>query len=58
LNVNEPADSLHLIRRGNVEIVTPQDVAEADVLPGDTVRSTLGQGQIFCEMGLVDRGDR
>jgi CRP-like cAMP-binding protein len=58
LNVNEPADSLYLIRRGNVEVVTRPDVAEADVLPGDAVRITLGQGQIFGEMGLVDRGAR
>ena len=58
LNVNEPADSLHLIRRGNVEVVTRADVAGANVLPGDAVRITLGQGQIFGEMGLVDRGAR
>jgi CRP-like cAMP-binding protein len=58
LNVNEPADSLYLIRRGNVEVVTRPDVAEADVLPGDAVRIALGHGQIFGEMGLVDRGAR
>lgn len=58
LNVNEPADSLYLIRRGNVEVVTRPDVAEAGVLPGDAVRITLGRGQIFGEMGLVDRGNR
>ncbi len=58
LNVNEPADSLCLIRRENVEVVTRLDVAEADVRPGDAVRITLGQGQIFGETGLVDRGSR
>jgi CRP-like cAMP-binding protein len=58
LKVNDPADSLYLIRRGNVEAVTRPGVAEADALPGDAVRITLGQGQIFGEMGLVDRGAR
>ena len=58
LKVNDPADSLYLIRRGNVEVVTRPDVAEAGVLPDDAVRITLGQGQIFGEMGLVDRGAR
>jgi CRP-like cAMP-binding protein len=58
LKVNDPADSLYLIRRGNVEAVTRPGVAEADVLPGDPVRITLGQGQVFGEMGLVDRGAR
>lgn len=44
LDVNQPADSLYLNRRGNVEVVTRPDVDEADVLPGDAVRITLGQG--------------
>ncbi|MBC8254204.1 MAG: cyclic nucleotide-binding domain-containing protein [Ardenticatenia bacterium] len=58
LNLNEPADSLLFLRQGKVEVVTRPDVGEADVLPGDAVCITLGRGQIFGEMGLVDRGDR
>ncbi len=58
LNINEPADKLYLIRRGIVGVITRPDASVADALPGDSVRVTLGQGQIFGEMGLVDRGAR
>ena len=48
---NEPADCFYLIEEGTVEILT---AGEQD----PSVVVTLGNGQIFGEMALVDSGKR
>jgi len=50
---SSPADSFYLIQEGTVEIITSSD----DNL-SDSVVVTLGKGQSFGEMGLVDSGAR
>ena len=53
---NSPADSFFLIEEGVVKILTaPESDAESQV---DAVVVTLGQGQSFGEMGLIDSGAR
>lgn len=52
---NSPPTHLYLIREGTVEIITSsQDAAHE----GEAVVVTLGKGQSFGEMGLVDNGTR
>jgi CRP-like cAMP-binding protein len=51
---NTPPDSLYLIRFGTVEIITPSVMPES----GLPVVISLGRGQSFGEMGLVDQGRR
>jgi len=53
---NSPPDNFYLIREGTVEIITaPNGEAEAII---DSVVVTLGKGQSFGEMGLIDSGPR
>ncbi len=57
LSVKGVSDKVYLIRKGTVQIIAnfegePADEAEEAVL------ITLGEGQSFGEMGLVDRGAR
>lgn len=51
---NSPADNFFLIRNGTVEIIT----AASDGSSTDSVVVTLGTGQTFGEMSLVDSGAR
>jgi CRP/FNR family cyclic AMP-dependent transcriptional regulator len=56
---NEPSDEMYIIRDGMVEVLVSQGVVP-DV-PGPPQLSTLvrlGQGQVFGEIALVDRGAR
>jgi len=53
---NSPPDDFYLIRQGTVEILTaPTEEAERD---SHSVVVTLGRGQSFGEMGLIDSGRR
>ena len=58
LNIKDPADNFFLIRSGMVQIITNPDVLEAKPELIDALVVTLGEGQCFGEMGLVDRGAR
>ena len=58
LNIKDPAENFYLIRSGNVQIITNPAVLEAKPELADSMTVTLGKGQCFGEMGLVDRGAR
>jgi len=58
LNIKDPADNFFLIRNGTVQIITNLEVFQAKPELADTLLVTLGKGQSFGEMGLVDRGAR
>ena len=58
LNIKDPTDNFYLIRDGTVQIVTNPDILETKPELADSVLVTLGAGQSFGEMGLVDRGAR
>jgi CRP-like cAMP-binding protein len=58
LNIKEPADSFFIIRNGTVQVITSPDVLESKPELIDALTVTLGKGQTFGEMGLVDRGAR
>ena len=53
---NSPADNFYLIREGTVEIITAPDGENRQA--SDPVVVTLGTGQSFGEMSLVDSGTR
>ncbi len=53
---NSPPDNFYLIQKGMVKIVTSA-AGEVEDSSGSVV-VTLGQGQSFGEMGLVDSGTR
>ncbi len=52
---NSPPTHLYLIQKGTVEIMTTSPDAPSNT---EIVIVTLGQGQSFGEMGLVDNGTR
>lgn len=52
---NAPPDNFFLIQDGTVEIITDPEETEDK---SDSVVVTLGTGQSFGEMGLVDSGTR
>lgn len=55
----DPSDELYIIQKGMVEVVVPQGaVPDIPGPPEATPVVYLGEGQIFGEMGLVDRGGR
>lgn len=58
LNIKDPADKFYLIRNGTVQIITNPEVFETKPEMADILLVTLGKGQSFGEMGLVDRGAR
>jgi CRP/FNR family cyclic AMP-dependent transcriptional regulator len=58
LAIKDPADSFFVIRQGNVQIITNSDVLETKPELIDALMVSLGKGQTFGEMGLVDRGAR
>jgi CRP-like cAMP-binding protein len=55
----DPSDELYIIQKGMVEVVVPHGtVPDIPGPPEATPVVRLGEGQIFGEMGLVDRGGR
>jgi CRP/FNR family cyclic AMP-dependent transcriptional regulator len=58
LAIKDPAESFFVIRQGNVQIITNTDVLESKPELIDAVMVSLGKGQTFGEMALVDRGAR
>ncbi|HIP96030.1 MAG TPA: cyclic nucleotide-binding domain-containing protein [Anaerolineae bacterium] len=60
LEENAPSDAMYIIHEGMVKVlfepgkVTPEALAA----PALTPLLSLGRGQVFGEMGLVDRGAR
>jgi CRP-like cAMP-binding protein len=52
--IGEPTGHFYLVSEGTIEITTQPGVQPS----GEGVRLTLGRGQMFGEMGLVDRGSR
>ncbi|MFQ5610878.1 MAG: cyclic nucleotide-binding domain-containing protein [Anaerolineae bacterium] len=58
LEKSSPADKVYLIQEGTVEIITDPEALEAKPSLADALIVTLGRGQSFGEMGLVDSGVR
>jgi CRP/FNR family transcriptional regulator, cyclic AMP receptor protein len=58
LEKSAPADNVYLIQQGTVEIITDPEALEAKPSLADSLIVTLGKGQSFGEMGLVDSGVR
>lgn len=56
LSIKGVSDNVYLIAKGTVQIIHTPDTEEAEL--EESVLVTLGEGQIFGEMGLVDRGAR
>lgn len=56
----DPSDDLYVIHRGSFEIVLSKDRVTAETLSATGPRAivSLGQGQVFGEMALIDRGPR
>ena len=56
----DPSDDMYVIHQGSVEIVLSKtrDTAEALSAAGPQAIVALGQGQVFGEMALIDRGPR
>jgi len=58
IKIREPSENFYLIKDGTVQVTTNPAAANGDAVDGDWVRLTLGTGQMFGEMGLVDKGAR
>jgi CRP-like cAMP-binding protein len=56
----DPSSDLYVIHRGSVEIVLAQNRAttESPSSSGPRAIVSLGQGQVFGEMALIDQGPR
>ena len=56
----DPSDDLYVIHRGSVEIALSKNrvTAESLAASGPKAIVSLGQGQVFGEMALIDRGPR
>ena len=56
----DPSDDIYVIHSGSVEIVLAggQVTAETLTAPGPQAIVSLGQGQVFGEMALIDMGPR
>jgi CRP/FNR family cyclic AMP-dependent transcriptional regulator len=56
---NEPSDDMYVIRSGLVEVLVSRGaIPDVPGAPPLTPLVRLGQGQLFGEMALVDRGAR
>jgi len=58
LHVHDSVDSLFLIRSGTAQVSVTSEREQGAGAPEEQVLVTLGQGQTFGEMGLVDCGTR
>jgi CRP-like cAMP-binding protein len=56
----DPSDDIYVIHKGSVEIVLGEGLLTAETLavPGPQAIVSLGQGQVFGEMALIDKGPR
>lgn len=56
----DPSDDVYVIHKGSVEIVLDEGRVTAETLaaPGPQAIVSLGQGQVFGEMALIDKGPR
>jgi CRP-like cAMP-binding protein len=56
----DPSDDIYVIHSGSVEIVLAGSRVTAETLtaPGPQTIVSLGQGQVFGEMALIDSGPR
>jgi CRP-like cAMP-binding protein len=56
----DPSDDMYVIYQGSVEIVLSggQLMAETLSAPGPQAIVSLGQGQVFGEVALIDKGPR
>ena len=56
----EPSDDIYVIYKGSVEIVLGEGAATSEPLAasGPQAIVSLGQGQVFGEMALIDKGPR
>ncbi len=55
----DPSDELYIIQKGMVEVIVPYGaIADIPGPPELTPVVQLGEGQIFGEIGLIDRGAR
>ena len=56
----DPSDDIYVIHTGSVEIVLAGNQVTAETLaaPGPKAIVSLGQGQVFGEMALIDMGPR
>lgn len=60
VRVNEPSDEIYVIHKGSAEVVLSGGhvTAESLAAPGPRAVISMGQGQIFGEMALIDMGPR
>jgi CRP-like cAMP-binding protein len=56
----DPSDDIYVIHTGSVEILLGEDTITAETLSaaGPQAILSLGQGQVFGEMALIDMGPR